>query len=130
MNKLLTTVVGVLAAASFVAGQETSSDQGLKVEKAVAATSVENREPVGEGTEFAASVERVYCWSKILAQTTPTTIKHVWYLDDEKVFEISLDIKYPSTRTWSNKSVSPGTWQVDVADDAGNVLASVRFTVK
>ena len=130
MNKLLNIVVCVLITASFAAAQEKSSDQGLKVEKAVAATSVENREPVGEGTEFEASVGTVYCWTKILAQTTPATIKHVWYVGEQKVFEKALEIKYPSTRTWSAKSVKAGNWRVDVTDDAGTVLASVSFTVK
>ena len=67
---------------------------------------------------------------KIAAQTTPTTIKHVWYVGDQKVFEKALDIKYPSTRTWSAKSVKAGNWRVDVTDDTGTVLASVSFTVK
>ncbi|MBI1983487.1 MAG: DUF2914 domain-containing protein, partial [Acidobacteria bacterium] len=46
------------------------------------------------------------------------------------VFEISLDIKYPSTRTWSVKTVKAGSWRVEITDDAGNVLSAVGFTVK
>jgi hypothetical protein len=133
MKKLLSILACVLVAASMSAAQEksdTAMDQGLKVEKAVAATSVENREPVGENTEFEASVGRVYCWSKILAETTPTTIKHVWYVDEQKVLELPLDIKYPSTRTWSIKTVRAGRWRVDITDEAGTVLDSVSFTVK
>lgn len=133
MKKLLSILVCALLIPSFAAAQEESSgaaEDGLKVEKAVAATGVEDREPVGEATEFEASVGRVYCWTKILAETTPTTINHVWYVDDEKVFEIALDINYPSTRTWSLKTIWAGNWRVDVTDDAGTVLSSVSFTVK
>jgi hypothetical protein len=131
MKKLLSILL--LLTASFAAAQEKPAkapDQGLKVEKAVAATGVENREPVGENREFEASVGRVYCWTKIAAQTTPTTIKHVWYVGDHKVFEKALEIKYPSTRTWTSKSLTAGNWRVDVTDDAGAVLSSVSFTVK
>jgi hypothetical protein len=69
-------------------------------------------------------------WTKVTAKTVPATIKHVWYLGDRKVFERSLDLKFASTRTWSNKSIESGSWKVDVTDDAGVVLSSVSFTVK
>jgi len=133
MRKLLSIMVGILLCVGLAAAQEkttSATDQGLKVEKALAATSVESREPVGENKEFEASVGTVYCWTKIAAKTTPATIKHIWYLGDQKVFEKALEIKYPSTRTWSAKSVKTGSWRVDVTDEAGTVLSSVSFTVK
>lgn len=133
MKRVLSVFVCVLFAASLAVAQEKAAaaeDQGLKVEKAVAATGVEDREPVGEATEFEASVGKVYCWSKIAAETVPTTIKHVWYHGEQKVFEMDLDIKYPSTRTWTAKTIQPGDWRVDITDQAGTVLDSVSFTVK
>lgn len=133
MKKIFCILVGVVLTVSFAVAQEKPKEaaaQGLKAEKAVAATSVDNHEPVGENKEFEASVGTVYCWSKITAQTTPATIKHVWYVGDKKVFEKALDIKFPSTRTWSSKAVTSGSWRVDVTDDAGAVLSSVSFTVK
>ncbi len=131
MKRLLS--VMLLWAVALAVAQEKSSpaaDQGLKVEKAVAATSVENREPVGENKEFEAAAGTVYCWTKITAGTTPATIKHVWYFGKQKVFEKSLDVKYPSTRTWTAKTIQAGDWRVDVTDEAGTVLTSVSFTVK
>ena len=102
MKKLLGFLIGVLLIPSLLAAQEQAKpagDQGLKVEKAVAATSVDKLEPVGEAKEFEASVGNVYCWTKVTAQTTPANIKHVWYAGDKKVFEKELDLKFPSTRT-------------------------------
>jgi hypothetical protein len=133
MKKILGLLIGVLLIPSFVAAQEqakAAGDQGVKVEKAVAATSVDNHEPAGENKEFEASVGTVYCWTKVTAKTTPATIKHVWYLGDKKVFEKELELKYPSTRTWSSKAVTTGSWRVDITDSAGSVLSSVSFTVK
>jgi hypothetical protein len=133
MKRLLSISVCILFAASLAAALEKpagTADEGLKVEKAVAATSVENREPVGEATEFEASVGKVYCWSKVATETVPTTIKHVWYQGEQKVFEKDLDIKYPSTRTWTVKTIQAGSWRVDITDEAGKVLDSVSFTVK
>lgn len=133
MKRLLGLLIGVLLIPSFVAAQEqakAAGDQGLKVEKAVAATSVDNHEPAGESKEFEASVGTVYCWTKVTAKTTPATIKHVWYVGDKKVFEKELDLKFPSTRTWSSKTATSGNWRVDITDSAGAVLSSVSFTVK
>jgi dihydroxyacetone kinase len=130
MKKLFSLLACALLVPSFAAAQEKSTAAGLKVEKAVAATSVENREPVGESKEFEATVGTVWCWTKITAQTTPATIKHVWYVGEQKVFEKALEIKYPATRTWSAKTIKAGNWRVDISDDAGTVLASVSFVVK
>lgn len=121
------TIFGVVAAQDKTARAQ---DQNIRVEKIVAATSVDNHEPVGENKEFAASVGTVYCWTKVSSKAVPAAIKHVWYLGDKKVFEHSLDLKFNSTRTWSSKSVRPGSWRVDVTDEAGMVLASTNFSVK
>jgi hypothetical protein len=133
MKQLMGLFVCVLVALGVAAAQEKTSkaaDQGIKVEKIVVATSVNNLEPVGENKEFDASVGTVSCWTKVTAKTVPATIKHVWYFGDKKVFEYPLDVKFPSTHTWSSKSVKSGSWRVDVTDDAGTVLSSINFTVK
>ena len=133
MKIALSILASVLLAFGVAMAQEKTANPAtpaVKVEKIVVATSVENHDPVGENTEFQASVGTLYCWTKITAANPPATIKHVWYDDDKKVFELSLDIKFASTRTWSSKSVKAGSWKVEVTDDAGTVLSSVTFTVK
>ncbi len=123
-------ILGSFLLAGTLAAAQKESPKGLSVEKAVAATSVEDHEPVGEAKEFNASVGKVYCWTKVVAETVPTKIKHVWYVDNQQVSEIPLDINYPSTRTWSTKTIRAGSWRVDVTDETGTVLTSVNFTVK
>jgi hypothetical protein len=133
MKKLGILLVCVLVTLGAAAAQEQSSkagDQAIRVENIVAATSVNNLEPVGENKEFESSVGIVYCWTKVSAKTVPATIVHVWYLADKKVFERPLGLKFASTRTWSSKSVRSGSWRVDVTDESGTVLSSVSFTVK
>jgi len=131
MKNLLSVIASALLLQGILLAQEKpAGSQGLKVEKIVVATSVDNRDPVGENTEFEASVGTVSCWTKVTASNPPATIKHVWYSGDKKVFEQPLEIKSPSTRTWSTKTVRAGSWKVDVTDDSGAVLSSVSFTVK
>ena len=133
MKRLVSILTAFIVVAGFAAIQVTQAkgaEQGLDVKKIVVATSVQDREPVGENTEFPASVGTLSCWTKVAAKTLPSTVKHVWYIGDKKVFELSLDIKYPSTNTWSTVSVRPGTWKVVVTDAAGAELSSVSFSVK
>ena len=96
----------------------------------MAATAVQNLAPVGENKEFDASAGSVSFWTEISAATVPATIRHVWYLGGKKVFELPLDLKFNTTRTWSMKSVKTGRWKVEVTDESGAVLSSIEFTVK
>jgi hypothetical protein len=101
----------------------------IKVEKIAVGSAIDNKEISGEAAQFSSSNERVYCWTKVSSDQTPVTIKHVWSADGKKEAEVALEIKYPSARTWSSKSVWPGSWKVDVTDDQGKVLSSKEFTV-
>lgn len=110
-----------------VSAEETGA---ASVNKIVICTGVESRKPIGEGTEFEASAGRLYCWTKITAKNTPTTIKHIWFVDGKNVAEVPLSIKFPSFRTWSNKAIWPGDWKVEVVSESGETLTSMDFTVK
>ena len=110
--------------------KQAEAPKSVEVEKMALGSGVESRELVGEATEFDVSVGRVYCWTKIVSETVPTTVKHVWYVDGVKAAEVALDVKYPSTRTWSNKVIGAGKWRVEVVSEAGDVLASTDFMVK
>ena len=92
-------------------------------------TGIDNKEISGEAARFDATVDRVYCWTKVTADHVPATIKHVWTLDGKKEAEIPLDLKYPAMRTWSWKRVRPGAWKVEAVDEQGAVLFSKEFAV-
>lgn len=133
MRKHLLTAAIVAAAACAAYAQTTPAEAkpapAIKVEKIAIAASVEKREPVGETSSFDSTVTQVYTWTKITAEQVPTTIKHVYYLNDEMVREITLTINSSPYRVWSVKNVTPGNWKVDVTDEAGTVLSSAVFTV-
>ena len=112
-----------------VPAAQTPAAAEIKVEKIVTAAAVVNREPVDENSVFDKTVGRVYTWTRIVAAEAPVKISHIYYADEKKVAEIELDIKAKTYRVWSNKSVWPGNWKVEVTDEAGSVLAAVTFTV-
>ncbi len=106
----------------------------LAVDESAIALDVIDRMPVGADSTFTADVERVYFWTRISgAPEGGTTIHHVWIHGGQEMADLELNIGAPSWRTWSNKAIMEdwtGDWRVEVRDDAGNVLATVRFTVQ
>ena len=128
---MLLAVLSLAATVVAQAPKEQAEPPNLyQVEKFALGTGVESRELVGEATEFDVSVGRIYCWTRIISQNVPATVKHVWYADKEQVAEVPLNINYPSTRTWSSKAISAGKWRVEVVSETGEILASTDFTVK
>jgi hypothetical protein len=101
----------------------------VRVEKIAVGTAIDNKEISGEASQFAASVNRVYCWVKVAADQVPAALKVVWSADGKKEAEVPLDIKYTSMRTWSSKNVWPGSWKVEAVDNSGTVLSSKEFTI-
>lgn len=112
---------------------ETNQATSLSVEKAVMAQRVENREPVGEATEFPAGVGEIACWSRIAGAQTETYVQHVWIQGDTERARVQLQVKSPSWRTWSTKTIDPswtGAWTLKIEDADGNVLETLSFTIE
>jgi hypothetical protein len=106
--------------------------QGLTVEQTVICKNVVNRAPVDVGNSFASSVEKIFCFTKIVGARHPTKIIHVWYFDGTERDRITLSVGGSPWRTYSAKRLRPsdvGPWQVDVLDAGGIMLDRVAFDV-
>ena len=96
-------------------------------------TAIDKREVSGRNLSFPNAIERVYCWTLVKTDDSPTTVKHVWYYKNRIMSEITLRIKYPRTRTWSYKTILPeqtGNWNVKIFDARDNLLKSSGFEIK
>lgn len=110
---------------------EAKAAAAIAVVDAKVATAVADREPQGAAESFPASVGKIYCWTKVTAPAG-SEITHVWYRGAEKVNEVKLQLKQPTTRTWSVKTVPAewvGDWKVEVVGPDGAVLQTVAFKV-
>ena len=110
-----------------------SGSSSLQVKEVAFCRKVENRQPSGTGKSFPSDVGRVYLWTKIYGAERPTTIKHVWYYENERWLEIPLKIQSISYRTWSYFTIRPeltGKWHVQVEDENGSVLGKFTFKIK
>ena len=115
-------------AAPATEAAKTPASGAISIEKMVTASSIENKDASGESTSFATGTDKVFCWMKI-SGPTGETVKHVWYAEGKRVAEVPLALKYSTMRTWSQKTVWPGSWKVEAVDSTGVVLSTVEFTV-
>jgi hypothetical protein len=106
---------------------EAPAQQGAAAE-VKAAKGVENKEPVEEGTSFAAG-DKVWVWSRITGAAN-TTVKHVWKKNGQEVWFASLPVKGNRWTTSSRRTVQPGQYVVEVQGEDGSVLGSVSFDVQ
>jgi len=105
----------------------------MRVIRAVASSDVINKNPAGLSDSFQWSMEKVYIWTMIECEQPPSSIRHTYYFNGQKVNDIVLKVKSPQWRTWSYKTLLDkryiGPWRVDITSDDGELLQSVFFEV-
>lgn len=104
----------------------------LKITELAVTTKIVKGKPIDSVHRISsASVKALYCFTRITApEGTDTTVKHVWYRDDQKVGEYELPVKGERWRTYSKKEIQrgwAGEWRVEILDSAGTLLNTVRF---
>jgi len=102
----------------------------LEVREATITTLVSERAPVDAIQTYPATVEQLYCFTRVVGAPTDTSISHVWYLNGTELARIELPVRSDNWRTWSVKTIFPGSageWKVDILDAEGSLLRSVAF---
>jgi hypothetical protein len=105
----------------------------VRVVRAVATNEIKNKNPLELGNSFPWSTEKVYIWSMIECKQPPSSIRHTYYFEGQKVNDIELKVKSPQWRTWSYKTLLKkrwiGQWKVDITSAEGELLQSLFFEV-
>lgn len=117
----------VLTAGAF--GQETIPPQkGLVVAEAKVGKGVENKELVGEHSDFLVN-DKVYLWMRLTGG--PSDSITVTWKHGTDSYDTKLNIGGSPWRTWSYKTVwKAGEWTVTVMSADGEVLKEMTFIVK
>jgi hypothetical protein len=104
----------------------------LEVSEAVITTQVIDRAPVDAIQTYPASVERLFCFTRVTGAPANTSITHVWYLRGVEMSRNELPVRSGDWRTWSQIMIFPGSaggWKVDVLGPEGKLLKSISFTL-
>jgi hypothetical protein len=132
-RRLFFVLLSILVLSVICFAQENpAEDQKLIAEEIKICTDIEDREPVGVDTIFADTLEKVYCFTKIVGATDTTSIYHVWYFGDEEKAKVNLPIKSSSWRTWSSKIIAKdwmGKWHVEITTEEGDLLGKKEFEI-
>ena len=129
MKKVFTLPVILIVCMVFAAVAFAST---VQVENAAIGEDVVNREVVSQGASFSTSVGKLYCFSKIANIDSHTNVVHAWYYGSEERARVSLNVSPPAWRTYSSKVIQAheiGVWRVEILDQDGNLLDTVRFQV-
>lgn len=136
MKKLFSILFALAVMASFslyqAAEAKAQEEPTVKVEVGVICRDVQDREPIGEGTEFEATVGTLFCYTKIVGAQEPIEITHIWYHGETEMFRWNLPVESSSWRTWTSKNIWHewvGDWHVDVIGPNGEVLLTLAFTI-
>lgn len=106
--------------------------QKLEIVEAVITTNIVDRVPVDSLESYSATVDKLYCFVRVVGAEQDTTIAHVWYHGDQEVARVTLPVRSSHWRTWSSKNILPewtGEWRVEVVDAEGYILSTVSFSL-
>jgi hypothetical protein len=112
-----------------------SPSPSITLDKIAVCSKISNRKPSGISDSFSfAEIKKIYTWMKISGAKPPMTVKHLYYREEQLVATVRLTIKYPSMRTWSQKTLKAqealGKWRVLITtEDEKETLAMQEFTV-
>ncbi len=122
-----------IMALGFAISTPAMAQQSLAVEESTISRDVVDRMPVQPGATFTTDVGRLFCWTRITGAEGQTSVHHVWFLEDEEMADVELNVGAASWRTHSSKAIQAewsGNWRVEVRDPEGTVLETIRFSVQ
>lgn len=93
---------------------------------------IDSRTPVGSHDSFAADVNNLYCFTDVRDAGASQRIFHRWYVGDELVCEVPMDVQGSRWRCWSEKTIWPkwsGPCRVEVVTEEGEQIAQASFTL-
>lgn len=126
-NFLIVFVITLAAAfPAFAEGESFTVTEMVISSKIVKGKPVDSIKRLSSGTD-----KNLYCFTRLVApEGVEGNIKHLWYKGDEKVAEFTLPVKGENWRTYSKKRILKGwagEWRVEVVDDSGKLLKTVKF---
>ncbi|MDH3701329.1 MAG: DUF2914 domain-containing protein [Alphaproteobacteria bacterium] len=111
----------------------TPASAEMAVSELVLTTGVVDREPADAKETIAAmnGEGKAYIFARIKNTGETANLSFIWHYAGDERARKTVNIGTSSGwRTWSNSAVGPGTWRVDLVDDAGTVLAQKTFNVE
>lgn len=117
---------------------EQKSPGGIRIARLVPCLQVKDRQYISPQTEFSIETDGrpdVWVWMDVRSEKNklPYTLRHVYFFNNRKYASVTLNIRYPRMRTWSNLTLEndkyAGKWRVEVVTENGQKISRADFTV-
>jgi len=93
---------------------------------------VQNGIPEQAAVAFSVDLKRVYCYTDFKTVSEKSFAYHNWYLRDNLKASVKLTVRTPRWSTYSSiqlRDSGKGPWRVEITDEEGNILKTLRFSV-
>jgi hypothetical protein len=93
---------------------------------------VKNGLPINKAAVFSSALKKVYCYTNFTSVPEKVFTFHNWYLRDRLKASIKLVLRPTRWSTYSAmelRSSDRGPWRVEVTDEEGTVLETLRFSI-
>lgn len=110
----------------------TKSDIQLVLTQAVMCEHIKGFGPANPAVTFPISFGKIYCFTSFKDISHNTFIYHKWFHKDRFVATNRFRVKAPRWSTFSIMQLrvaDKGPWRVEITDDNGNLLKTLRFSV-
>lgn len=123
-------IVATFALVGMVEKARGADEAGLSAEVKFC-EKLEKFKPVDPKTTFTyPDTKKIYGWTLITGGKGAFTVKHTWFKNGKEVFKHTINVKGGRYPTWSFlKSVTKGSYKLEVSDEADKVFAQGEFTV-
>jgi hypothetical protein len=94
--------------------------------------SVQDGLPVNPTIIFDVSKNSAYCWSEFDPVPAEGVVYHEWYRKGELITRKKLAVHPPRWSTYTRlplRQADIGPWQLNIADENGIVLRTLRFSI-
>jgi hypothetical protein len=107
------------------------TDNAIEVIDMVLSKEVIEREPVNIVNTFTTDDERGWVYARLANSSNMTYIHFVWFHEGSLDTQIRMRVgASQSWRTYTSVALKPGSWRVELQDNARNVLKEIRFQVR
>jgi hypothetical protein len=93
---------------------------------------IEEYTPYNQAIVFSVSIGKVSCFNSFDPVPEKTFVYHNWFYRDELTTRIKLSLKTPRWLTFSSiqlREADKGPWRVEITDNEGNLLQTLRFSI-
>jgi len=104
----------------------------LVMVRSVMCEDVKDNKPVNEGLIFSSDLGKISCFTEFDPVTERTVIYHNWYFKDNLSTRRKLILNPPRWSAFSQiqvRETEKGPWRVDIMDEDGRTLQTLRFSV-